>query len=157
VIKGFLSFKSRCCIALASKFLGNLIRDPPLDHTARQVYNHGYKEIFVHLQPSTSSIPPDMPTRKITHVCGEYKDLLRTLSRDWNSSTIRLCKACSAWRPLSEAYWVERGRGRALDHRRIATWTEGSECRCPDCGPDSRLRFSDIDGVMAMVSGVVAG
>jgi hypothetical protein len=93
----------------------------------------------------------------MTHVCGEYKDLLRTLSKDWNSVTIKLCQACSAWRPVSEQYWVERGCGKVLDSCRIAAWTKGSESRCPDCGPDCRLLFSDIDGVSGMVSGVITG
>ena len=107
------------------------------------------------------------------HVCGEYKDLLRTLSKDWNSTTIRLCQACSAWRPLGEQYWERKAHVISLDRRRIAAWTQArdwprgldwiwvqpefGDCRCPDCDPDCRLLFSDIDGVSEMVSGVITG
>lgn len=160
VIKSFLSFKSRCCFALASKFLGNLILDPPLADAAQlQVYNNGHKEFFVNLPPAPSSLPnlPATPTQKMTHVCGEYKDLLRTLSKDWNSTMIRLCQSCSAWRPLSEQYWKDKARKKLLDSRRTAAWTKGGECRCPECGVDCRLLFSDIDGVSGMVSGVITG
>lgn len=156
----FLSFKSRCCLALASKFLGNIILEPPLGDTDRlQVYNHSFKEIFVHLPPNLPSRhnPPAVPTHKATHVCGEYKDLLRTLAKDWNSASIRLCVFCIAWRPLGQQYWEDRARVRSLDSHKITAWTQGGHCRCPECVADCRLLFSDIDGVSGMVSGVITG
>jgi hypothetical protein len=159
-IKGFLSFKSRCCLALASKFLGNIILEPPLDDTDQlQVYNHSFKEIFVHLPPSLPSRhnPPALPTQKATHVCGEYKDLLRTLAKDWNSAAIRLCVFCIAWRPLGQQYWEDRARVKPLKSYKIAAWIKGGDCRCPECFDDCRLLSGDIDGVSGMVSGVLTG
>jgi hypothetical protein len=158
VIKSFLSFKSRCCLALTSKFIGNIILEPPVDDTDQlQVYNDSFKEIFVHLPSSLPSRrnPPVVPTQKATHVCGEYKDLLRTLSKDWNSTTIRLCRFCSAWRTLGGQYWEDRARAKSLDSRRTAAWTQGGDSRCPECVPDGRLLYGDIDRVSGMVSGVI--
>ena len=139
------------------------------DKDLLQVYNQSFKEIFVNLPPglATQHRPPTLPAQKATHVCGEYKDLLRTLSKDWNSTTIRLCKACSAWRPLGEQYWESRAHVISLDRYRIATWTrcrdwpyglewmQDVDCTCPECDLGCRLLASDIDGVSEMISGGV--
>jgi hypothetical protein len=64
----------------------------------------------------------------------------------------------------------------SLDRYRIAVWTrrldlpagldrpsggglvQGVDCTCPECDPDCRLLFSDIDGVSDMISaGVITG
>ena len=157
VIKGFLSFKSRCCAALASKFLGNII----LEHRAEdlnilEIHNDGRKEFAVNL-PQTSILPTrNLPTilaapaQKMTHVCGEYRELLRVLSKDWNSTDIRLCQTCRAWRPLGDQYWAEKSREEPLSSGRITSWTIGGGGQCPQCKEDYGFLGGDIDGVSSL-------
>jgi hypothetical protein len=156
VIKGFLSFRSRCCVAMASKFLANIILDQTLnDMHHLQVPNYGRKEFLVNLPPESppGRNAPPAPTQKLTHVCGEYKETLRVLSKDWDSATIRLCQSCSAWRPLREQYWTDKVEERCLHSSRIGSWTSGDGRRCPECELDCTLFHTDIDGVSAMVRG----
>lgn len=156
VIKGFLTFKSRCCVALASKFLGNIVLEQTIsDMKLLQVGNDGRREFLVNLPsgspPRRNTLP--QPTQKLTHVCGEYKELLRVLSRDWDTTTIRLCQSCSAWRPLIEHYWTDKVDERCFYSTRITSWAFGDGRRCPECELDCRLFHSDIDGVSEIFRG----
>ena len=155
-VRRFLNFKDRCCLALTNKNVFGLVTEPCPQQKRLEVVNTERKQLQVH-PANAKSVPSrhswlfSPPAKIAIHVCGEYKELLRLLARDWDSETIRLCNKCYAWRPRVSEYWSRKAEDAIVsmhstpqkydldrfEHDKFVAnstaWCEGTGIYCPDC------------------------